>query len=272
MSDPRLGVSLQTVSTTLTDELYAALDGSGIATVEIAAAYFACACDEAQKAPLLEALRRNGIQAASIHALFGGAHDFSSPVDSIHQQAVATALCAVDLAVELGAPLVIVHASAEPLEPRERGARLEQARRGLLKIGDRCRRAGKRAAVEVLPRTCLGNTVDELLALLDGLDPTVFGVCLDTNHLMDRYETLPDEIRKLSGRLIATHLSDYDGIDEKHWLPGEGVVDWGAVMAALREIDYRGPLNYEAKLPGETPAERVAALRESFARLVAVGR
>ena len=272
MFDPKLGVSLQTVSATLTDELYATLDGSGIATVEIAAAYFGCACDEAQKAPLLEALRRNNIRVASVHALFGGAYDFSCMDDGMHQQAVATALSAVDLVVELDASLIILHASAEPLEPRERGTRLEQARRGLLKIGDRCRRAKKQVAVEVLPRTCLGNTVDELLDLLEPLDPNVFGVCLDMNHLMDRHQTLPAEIRRLGDRLIATHLSDYDGIDEKHWLPGEGVVDWQGVMAALAEVNYRGPFNYEAKLPGETPVERVVALRGNFAWLAAFAR
>jgi sugar phosphate isomerase/epimerase len=119
-------------------------------------------------------------------------------------------------------------------------------------------------AIELLPRTCLGNTVEELGELIRRLGDETFGVCLDVNHLMDRYGELPDEIRKLGPRLITTHLSDYDGVDEKHWLPGRGVIDWKAVKEALGEIGYKGPFNYECHLPGDTPGERIQAVEENF--------
>lgn len=114
------------------------------------------------------------------------------------------------------------------------------------------------------PRTCLGNSIDELLKLIDGLDPDVAGICLDTNHLMDRYQDLAHTVRQLGERLFTLHLSDYDGIDEKHDLPGKGVLDWESFMQALRDINYTGPFNYECKIKGETIAERLRSLEENF--------
>ena len=36
-----------------------------------------------------------------------------------------------------------------------------------------------------------------------------------------------------------------DLIDEKHWLPGEGKVDWPAIIKALSDACYQGPWLYE---------------------------
>jgi hypothetical protein len=42
---------------------------------------------------------------------------------------------------------------------------------------------------------------------------------------MDRYRDLAHTVRQLGDSLSTLHLSDYDGIDEKHELPGKGVLD-----------------------------------------------
>jgi len=265
--EPKLGVSLATISSDLNAELFDALADSTIATVEISASLFDGEEGTANVAVLNEGLARAGIEPASVHALFGGMYDISAIEDEAHRRAVEYGLSAIDLSVDLSAPLVIVHASAEPIEEYERSARFAQARRGLEALGDHAAANDRQLALELLPRTCLGNTTDELLELLAELSPDVFGICLDTNHLMDRHQSLPDEIRRLNNRLIATHLSDYDGIDEKHELPGQGVLDWPAAMTALRDIDYQGPLNYECKPGGYTPRERIVSLQDNFAWL-----
>ena len=41
------------------------------------------------------------------------------------------------------------------------------------------------------------------------------------------------------------HISDYDGVVEKHWLAGEGVVEWNKIIGLLEEMDYRGPFLHE---------------------------
>lgn len=266
MSQPELGVSLHCLTGELTEEALAAVGRSQIATLEIFPTLLA---GDQDKAALTKMLRESGIRPMTVHALFGGKHDISVLDASARREAVASTAQAVALAVDLGAPMVVVHASGEPILPEERGRRFDAARDSLSELGRVCRPAGKRIAVEVLPRSCIGNTTQELLSLLEGLPEETFGVCLDTNHLMDRWRSLPDDIRRLGSRLITTHLSDYDGVDEQHWMPGRGVLDWPAMMAAFREIGYAGPLNYECRPGGETVQERIEALEANFAGLIA---
>ena len=48
----------------------------------------------------------------------------------------------------------------------------------------------------------------------------------DTNHLLQ--ETTEEFIRTVGGEISTLHVAEYDGIDERHWLPGheEGVITW----------------------------------------------
>ena len=39
----------------------------------------------------------------------------------------------------------------------------------------------------------------------------------------------------------------YDGVDERHWLPGEGIVPWKEVVTTLMESGYRGPFLFELR-------------------------
>ena len=264
MFNPKLGVSVHCVWSELTDEMLEAVGESRIATVEIYRRMFRSESQAADAALLKEAFIRSGIRPMTVHAPFGGAIDMSSLEAKTREDAMASAWPAIQLANEFDAPMIVVHASSEPIEPQERGQRLEQARNALAEVAQRCREDGRRVAVELLPRTCLGNTVEELLELLSQLDQETFGVCLDTNHLMDRYNNLADDVRRLGDRLITLHLSDYDGVDEKHWMPGEGVIDWKAFMQALRDIDYQGPFNYECTPEGDTPQDRIRSLEKNF--------
>ena len=264
MFQPKLGTCLGCIWTNeLTHELIEAVEQSRIATLEMNPKLFEVEDREAKTAALKAMLDRRGIPVTTVHALSAGANGLASLDDSL-QDALNAVRVALDLAAEFGAKAVVVHAGVGAADPEERRRLLDQARRSLEVIGEQCVKAGKRVAVERLPRMSLGNSVDELLQLLDGLDENVFGVCMDTNHLMDRPHALPDEVRRLGHRLTATHLSDYDGVDEKHELPGTGVVDWGAFMAALADIGYSGGLTYECRIPGDTLAERIQALEENF--------
>jgi len=71
------------------------------------------------------------------------------------------------------------------------------------------------------------------------------GFCVDVNHFMR--ERPEDAIRKLGNRVWSLHISDYDFVDERHWLPGEGSNDWTAILQALEDVGYKGPFLYEVK-------------------------
>jgi sugar phosphate isomerase/epimerase len=40
-------------------------------------------------------------------------------------------------------------------------------------------------------------------------------------------------------------MSDYDFLDEKHYFPGNGLIDWKEVVELLEEAGYEGPFLYE---------------------------
>ena len=263
----RLGVSLHKISESIDGELFDTLKGSRIATMEIPPRLLDGEEAATKKADLKRVFRENGIRPMTIHARFGGPRDLSVIDEDARRRAVAEARASVDLAVSLDAPMIVVHASAEPILPDERPRRIAQARKSLAELAEYCRKAGRRIAVELLPRTCLGHSVDELFELMRDIDQDTIGACLDVNHLMDRYRALPEVVRRLGNRLLTLHLSDYDGVDEKHQSPGEGVIDWKAFLGALQAIGYTGPFNYESNLPGATPAARLQALQENFAWL-----
>jgi sugar phosphate isomerase/epimerase len=265
MFAPRLGVSLHCIGQPLDGSLLNALRDSDVATLELFPTLFGD--NAAARTALRATMLTSGIVAATVHARFGGGYDISSGDAKVRNTGLTACREALDLAVEFEAGIVVVHASAEPIADADREGRLAQCVQTLSSLADAARELGVRIAIELLPRTCLGNTAAELQRMLGDLDPEVFGACLDVNHLMDRAGTLPDVVRQLGPQLITLHLSDYDGIDEKHWPPGEGVIDWPAFIQALRDIGYAGPFNYEAKFPGSTPAERMAALSANFAWL-----
>src|SRR5438445_398373 len=46
--------------------------------------------------------------------------------------------------------------------------------------------------------------------------------------------------RSMLPRLIHTHLHDNHGIRDEHLVPGEGIVDWPALLGVLRRGGYTG--------------------------------
>ncbi len=266
MNPMRLGVSLNCITPKITAEALDTVRRSSIETFEIPVSYFKS--DGDAKRALVRRILPDRV--GSVHALFGAPYDFSSLDRAVHRAAMDEARHAVDLAADLGAEIVVLHLSAEPVAPVERPARLDQARTAVRIIAEHARKLTVKLAIELLPRTCLGNASGELLEVLDDCDPRTVGACLDVNHVMHRYLELPDDIRTLGDRLIHLHLSDYDGVDEKHWMPGDGVIDWKELVHALRETGYAGPLHYESASKAETVSEKVRDFEQNYARLMAL--
>ncbi len=132
---------------------------------------------------------------------------------------------------------ITLHASNEPpLETHAR--RIIQCRKSLEDFMPIAEKLGVSINLEFLPRTCVGNSEEELEALIDGFPEEYVGICIDVNHIMTRYEDLPKMIKRLSPRLKTMHICDYDGVDEMHWFPWQGIIPWDKVMAAVREVPH----------------------------------
>ncbi len=210
---------------------------------------------------MVDAARAAGLSVWSTHLPFGGSLDLSQPDTTNRAAAVDLLTACIRWAGQQGIATAVVHPSAEPIEPAARQQRLAHSLGSLRQLAGEAQQAGVTLAVECLPRTCLGNTSAELAELIAGAGD--LPVCLDTNHLLQ--ETLAAFIQRLGSRLRTLHISDYDGLDEKHWLPGMGVIDWVELVDLLAGAGYTGPFLFEVRsVIGEqktTPADLAASWR-----------
>lgn len=207
-------------------------------------------------------LAHSTVKVWSLHAPFSRELDISSGDEEVRSRAMDWNRTTIRLAHELGAPVVVVHPSSEPITDEERPNRLVQAKASLRELALLVSQVNVQLAVELLPRSCLGHSAVELGGILDGL-PDHVGICLDANHPPDA-ALLPDYIRFFGPRLLTLHLSDFDNVDERHWLPGEGVVDWLAVWVTLEEVGYQGPWMYEVKSKHKDHLADAAMLAGNF--------
>lgn len=175
--------------------------------------------------------------------------DISSLNEEIRQKTVNWWCELIKIGTEMGIKIFVAHPSSEPIseEPEIRSKNIETAKKSLKELAEFSAKYDAVIAVEDLPRSCLGRNADEIAELVSADER--LRVCLDTNHmLIDNNINL---IEKSSDKIITLHVSDYDFIDERHWLPGEGKIDWQQLYNKLIKIGYDGPWLYEIHL--ETP-------------------
>ncbi len=154
----------------------------------------------------------------------------------------------IDKASSIGIKTFVIHPSGEPIANDDRPMRLECAKRSLALLAEYASSKGVVIAVEDLPRTCLGRNSSDIIELISA-HPSL-RVCFDTNHLLG--ENIIDYINAVGKKIITTHVSDYDFINERHWLPGEGAIDWLALRDALLKVGYDGYWLYELGLSGSS--------------------
>ena len=166
----------------------------------------------------------------------------------------------IDIASELETKVSVIHPSGEPNKEEDRPGLLESAKECLATIADYADKKGIIIAVEDLPRTCLGNCAGDILEMLKADDR--LRVCFDTNHLLK--ERNIDFIKACGSKIVTTHVSDYDFLNERHWLPYEGENDWIGIVNALEEVGYAGPFLFEIGLTAPESITRDTLTYEDF--------
>lgn len=218
--------------------------------------------------PIVEMFRNIGdnCEVWSVHAPFTGV-DLASPDDEMRLQSVKWVCRAAEIGHGLGAKVLTVHSALEAPVSISREQRVELAAKSIASVADVCAGYGITVAVEILPRQCIGNSAPELLTMLDLIDRPNAGICLDVNHSFPA-SALAEVVRTLGKRIVTLHISDYDDVDERHWLPTKGVIDWTGFIHALREIKYSGPFLYEVSLNEATLADAIAVLEQNYNELM----
>jgi D-psicose/D-tagatose/L-ribulose 3-epimerase len=202
--------------------------------------------------------------------------DLAHPDARVRGVAVDYIRRCLELAAEIGAPLVQMLASGEPrLAPiATRDAEWAWSVAGMQAAARDAERIDVRIAVEPLNRyeAYLVTSARDALAYLDAVGSPAVGMTLDLFHANIEEPDIAGSIRLAGGRLWHVQVAD----TTRRGL-GHGHLDLVAVAVALAEIDYGGAVVVEIMAPGPDPFQAIkdehsAAildkdLRESLTRL-----
>ena len=127
---------------------------------------------------------------------------------------------------------------------------------------------GLKIALECFPGS-LCSTPHAMLATLARVERKNFGIQLDTAHLMNQHIDIETAIFILGGgRIFNVHAKDSDGMARGNLACGTGLIDYTAVVRALRSVGYKGNISIEVEFtanPMRYMKQALEHLRECMA-------
>jgi sugar phosphate isomerase/epimerase len=118
--------------------------------------------------------------------------------------------------------------------------------------------AGLRYAMEPHPYRYVANS-DGMLRLLDHVPTPALGINYDPSHTFPCGDMPHMAIYRLGRRVFHCHFSDNDALTNAHWRPGEGKIDWGALLQALHDVGFDGTVSVELEdVPEVATSQRSA--------------
>ena len=188
----------------------------------------------------IQAIAGAGLKINAVHLSFGWRWD-PSELDEKKRRKIVEKIVKTIKTVDHCKPFgYVLHGSFEPIADKKREEKKQALLRSLPEI---CAATERFVCLEILPRTCLLNTSAEASEILEKANISNLKLCLDTNHFLR--EKTEDAVLALGKNVVTLHVSDHDYLNERHWLPGKGKIDWNATLAALEKTGYKGVFNYE---------------------------
>lgn len=178
--------------------------------------------------------------------------NIASADSKAREQGVEYLRYAVDVAAELGAPIVGGPLTGNPLvfagrppQPVDDDERLRRK--------DCCVEAlGRAATVAQANKITLGLeplnrfesdvlcTTQQAMEILDAVDHPNLKVMLDTFHMAMEEASIPEAIR-----LAGNRIGHFQANENHRGFLGTGSINWVEVCRALHEVDYTGPISLE---------------------------
>lgn len=116
---------------------------------------------------------------------------------------------------------------------------------GIEPVLDHARRRGVRLAFEPEPGMFI-DTMAKFARLAAHFDDPHFGLTLDVGHVHCLGDgDIAQQIKTWQAKLFNVHIEDMRRGVHEHLMFGEGEIDFPGVVAALKEIGYRGPVHVE---------------------------
>ncbi|MHC4672027.1 MAG: sugar phosphate isomerase/epimerase family protein [Planctomycetota bacterium] len=211
--------------------------------------------DESNCRKLGQVIRDAGLQVASLACGLFWETYYTSPHPQVRERAYKLTLAGMDRARWLGAPVLMVvpgilwRGRSRTFEVGYDDA-LARSCDTLRQLAYEAEARGIIIALENVWNHFLVSPV-EMRQFIDRISSSWVGVYFDIGNVL-RYGVPQDWINILGRQIARVHLKDFKlevGNADGFCPLGEGDVDFPAVMAALKNIGYDGPLTYEG--PGD---------------------
>lgn len=206
-------------------------------------------------------IEKAGLKVWSCHLPFGKACDISTIDPEVRERHVAYIERMIRLAAIFHPRRLVLHPGSRPVDETKLAERERCAANSICRLSLAAREIGAVLCIENMPHS-IGCTSAEMLRLIGDCPEAM--VCFDTNHLLR--ESHADFIDALGDRIATIHMSDYDGVDERHWLPGKGTIDWPDLRARLRRAGYEGVYMFEVRNGQATCSELAEAYKQVICR------
>ena len=118
----------------------------------------------------------------------------------------------------------------------------------VLKLLPYAEKANVVICLENIPVNMQLGHVSYVNKMVNEINSPFFKVCLDTGHANLMGDDLYQGIKELGDNLHCLHLHDNKGRSDEHTCPYFGTIDWEKVVAALKEINYKGCISLETHI------------------------
>jgi len=145
----------------------------------------------------------------------------------------------------------------------------------LRQLGDVAKPYGVKLALEYmgLPISSV-KTFDQALAIVNEVARDNVGILLDTWHHYASGSKTADILKADKGQIFIVHTSDcpehapLEALRPESFMPGDGVVEIGAMLANLKKVGYDGPVSVEVMAPElqALPTDRLLELAKQSAQ------
>ena len=186
-------------------------------------------------------LSQYGIATPAIHGLFRNQYDLNSEDPRFLVDRHITLL---NHASELGVKTYVVHCGL-PVEGRPQTDEWDYVNRAIEALLPVASANDIIIALENLPPEYLGSNPDDLVTVVEAFDSDHLGLCFDSGHAHMCGDAV-DILKRMSTHVVTMHLHDNDGTSDIHLSPGDGTLDWDALVPEIHRCPNTVHLEIES--------------------------
>jgi sugar phosphate isomerase/epimerase len=224
-----------------------------------------------QKQGLRDALAKNHLTISNVNSFMMHAVNdrrqkywhpsWIEPDPHYRQVRIDHTMRALTLAKELGAKQITTEPGG-PLDGRGRGECLNLFVEMLKPVVEHAEKEGVMLLVEPEPDLLI-ETADQYLEFAGRIRSPFLGLNFDIGHFYCVKDEPAPTVHKLKEHIRHVHLEDIAATRVHHHLiPGEGAIDFGPVLTALKDVGYDGWVTVELYTCHENPDHAASVARE----------